>query len=115
MPLFRLFPGRPRRIFFSSACFFGGILFRLAKVRVGLRLLIGRTERLTKAKADSAATRLKEEGREVKNVSRTGDGVVSSHKGGKMPTQVLRPNCWNSERDECFTSDRYLETTFLSA
>lgn len=33
MPLFRLFPGRPRRIFFSSACFLGGILFLLAKVR----------------------------------------------------------------------------------
>lgn len=34
MPLFRLFPGRPRRIFFSSACFLGGILFLLAKVRI---------------------------------------------------------------------------------
>lgn len=28
MPLFRLLPGRPRGIFFSSTAFLGGILFR---------------------------------------------------------------------------------------
>lgn len=34
IPLFKLFPGRPRRIFFSSTGFFGGILVLLAKVLV---------------------------------------------------------------------------------
>lgn len=29
IPLFKLLPGRPRRIFFSSTCFLGGILFFL--------------------------------------------------------------------------------------
>lgn len=29
MPLLRLFPGRPRRIFSSTTCFLGGIFFRL--------------------------------------------------------------------------------------
>lgn len=31
MPLFRLFPGRPSRIFFSSSFFLGGIFLRLLK------------------------------------------------------------------------------------
>jgi hypothetical protein len=34
MPLFRLFPGRPRRIFSSCATFFGGIFFRLEYCRL---------------------------------------------------------------------------------
>ena len=28
MPLFKLLPGRPKRIFSSLTCFFGGIFFR---------------------------------------------------------------------------------------
>lgn len=30
IPLFKLFPGRPKRIFFSSTAFFGGIFFFFA-------------------------------------------------------------------------------------
>ena len=34
MPLFRLLPGRPRRIFSSLTCFLGGIFFFLAEAYV---------------------------------------------------------------------------------
>jgi hypothetical protein len=34
MPLFKLFPGRPSKTFFSSSFFFGGIFLLDAKVRL---------------------------------------------------------------------------------
>ena len=76
IPLFRLLPGRPRRIFFSSTCFFGGIFLLLAKVRRWSIFLLAEKRRGANTKAGPAADRSKAGGLEMKKAGRHNDGVV---------------------------------------
>lgn len=82
MPLFRLLPGRPRRIFSSLAAFFGAILgvrpFEYVRTDVGLRLLPrtrGRGSLGRNAELPVAAGRRRGRG-EAKSARAQGEEVV---------------------------------------
>ena len=52
-PTFKLFPGRPRTIFFSASCFFlGGIFFDLKVIGVLVKVRAGKLDRVGKSRVE---------------------------------------------------------------